>query len=118
VGGVNFRTTMDFFEDIAKLRARASCGTTLLRERYGITDERALRLRIHIVTAGSMMTYTQPFNNIVRGHDDGVVGGPRWHANPWACPGTMRRSRFRASMPTRCRCASSRSSSTRPISVR
>jgi methylmalonyl-CoA mutase N-terminal domain/subunit len=39
----------------------------LLRERYGVTDERALRMRIHIVTAGSEMTYQQPFNNIVRG---------------------------------------------------
>jgi methylmalonyl-CoA mutase N-terminal domain/subunit len=39
----------------------------LLRDRYGITDERALRLRIHVVTAGSAMTYQQPFNNIVRG---------------------------------------------------
>ena len=67
VGGVNFRTTMDFFEDIAKLRAARKLWHDLLRERYGITDERALRLRIHIVTAGSMMTYTQPFNNIVRG---------------------------------------------------
>jgi len=67
VGGVNFRTTMDFFEDIAKLRAARKLWHDLLRDRYGITDERALRLRIHIVTAGSMMTYAQPFNNIVRG---------------------------------------------------
>ncbi len=67
VGGVNFRTTMDFFEDVAKLRAARKLWHDLLRERYGITDERALKLRIHIVTAGSMMTYSQPFNNIVRG---------------------------------------------------
>lgn len=67
VGGVNFRTTMDFFEDIAKLRAARKLWHDLLRHRYGITDERALKLRIHIVTAGSMMTYSQPFNNIVRG---------------------------------------------------
>jgi methylmalonyl-CoA mutase, N-terminal domain len=39
----------------------------LLTERYGITDERALRLRIHIVTAGSAMTYQEPINNVVRG---------------------------------------------------
>ncbi len=67
VAGVNFRTTMDIFEDAAKLRAARKAWCTLLRDRYGITDERAQRLRIHIVTAGSMMTYQQPFNNIVRG---------------------------------------------------
>jgi methylmalonyl-CoA mutase N-terminal domain/subunit len=39
----------------------------LLTTRYGITDPKALRLRIHVVTAGSAMTYQQPLNNIVRG---------------------------------------------------
>ncbi len=66
-GGVNFRTTMDLFEDAAKLRAARKMWYRLLTERYGITDERALKMRIHIVTAGSLMTYQQPFNNIVRG---------------------------------------------------
>ena len=67
VGGVNFRTTMDIFEDASKLRAARKMWSDLLRDRYGVTDERALKMRIHIVTAGSMMTYQQPFNNIVRG---------------------------------------------------
>jgi len=67
VGGVNFRTTMEIFEDAAKLRAARKMWHRLLTERYGITDERALRMRIHIVTSGAYMTYQQPFNNIVRG---------------------------------------------------
>ena len=67
VGGVNFRVSMDLFEDICKLRAARKMWYRLLTERYGITDERALRLRIHIVTAGSAMTYQQPLNNIARG---------------------------------------------------
>ena len=67
VGGINLRTSMAFFEDIAKLRAARKMWHDLLRDRYGVTDERALRLRIHVVTAGSAMTYQQPFNNIVRG---------------------------------------------------
>jgi methylmalonyl-CoA mutase N-terminal domain/subunit len=67
VGGVNFRTTMEIFEDAAKLRAARKMWHRLLTERYGITDERALRLRIHIVTSGAYMQYQQPFNNIVRG---------------------------------------------------
>lgn len=66
-GGVNFRTTLDIFEDASKLRAARKMWHRLLTERYGVTDERALRMRIHVVTSGSMMTYQQPFNNIVRG---------------------------------------------------
>ena len=58
---------MAFFEDIAKLRAARKMWHDLLRGRYGVEDERALRLRIHVVTAGSAMQYQQPFNNIVRG---------------------------------------------------
>lgn len=67
VGGVNFRVGMDLFEDIAKLRAARRMWHDLLRSRYGISDTRALRMRIHIVTAGSAMTYQEPYNNIVRG---------------------------------------------------
>lgn len=67
VGGVNLRVGMDLFEDIAKLRAARKMWHDLLKSRYGVTDERALRLRIHVVTAGSAMTYQQPLNNIVRG---------------------------------------------------
>lgn len=67
IGGVNFRVSMDFFEDMAKLRAARKMWHNLLTRRYGVTDDKALRLRIHIVTAGSAMTYQQPLNNIVRG---------------------------------------------------
>lgn len=67
LGGVSFRMAMDFFEDICKIRAARKMWHDILRDRYGITDERATRLRIHIVTAGSAMTYQEPINNIVRG---------------------------------------------------
>jgi len=67
VGGVSFRISMDFFEEIAKLRIARKMWCDLLRSRYGVTDEKATRLRIHVVTAGSSMTYQQPLNNIVRG---------------------------------------------------
>ena len=63
---VNFRTSMDLFEDAAKLRTARKMWHDLLRQRYDVTDERALALRIHIVTAGSYMTYQEPINNIVR----------------------------------------------------
>lgn len=67
VAGVNFRTSMDFFEDIAKLRASRKLWSDLLVRRYGVTDVKARRLRIHSLTAGSAMTYQQPFNNLIRG---------------------------------------------------
>ncbi|HQZ34634.1 MAG TPA: acyl-CoA mutase large subunit family protein [Ilumatobacteraceae bacterium] len=72
LGGVSFRMAMDFFEDICKIRAARKMWHDLLSDRYGITDERALRLRIHIVTAGSAMTYQEPINNIVRGTTMGL----------------------------------------------
>ncbi len=72
LGGVSFRMAMDFFEDICKIRAARKMWHDLLRDRYGITEERALRLRIHIVTAGSAMTYQEPINNIVRGTTMGL----------------------------------------------
>ena len=78
VGGVNFRTSMDLFEDVAKLRAARWLWADVLAERYGITDERLSQLRIHSLTAGSAMTYQQPLNNIVRGTVmalAGVLGG-------------------------------------------
>jgi methylmalonyl-CoA mutase N-terminal domain/subunit len=65
VGGVSFRVSMELFEDIAKLRAARKMWHDLLRERYGLDDPQPLR--IHVVTAGSAMTYQQPLNNIVRG---------------------------------------------------
>jgi methylmalonyl-CoA mutase N-terminal domain/subunit len=67
IGGISLRTSMDIFEDAAKLRVARKMWSDLLRERYGVTDERSLRLRVHVVTAGSAMTYQEPLNNIIRG---------------------------------------------------
>lgn len=78
IGGVSFRTSMDLFEDVAKLRAARRMWHRVLTERYKVTNERALRLRIHSLTSGSAMTYQQPLNNIVRGTIMGlaaVLGG-------------------------------------------
>ena len=52
---------MEIFEDASKLRAARKMWHRLLTERYGITDERALRMRIRIVTSGAYMQYQQPF---------------------------------------------------------
>jgi len=78
VGGISFRVAADFFEEIAKLRVARKMWVDLLKSRYGVTDEKAARLRIHALTSGSAMTYQQPLNNIVRGTLmalAGVLGG-------------------------------------------
>ena len=75
IGGVNFRVSMEIFEDAAKLRAARKMWSDMLSERYGITNEKARQMRIHVVTAGSAMTYQEPFNNIVRGTLDGAGVG-------------------------------------------
>lgn len=78
IGGINLRTSMDFYENIAKFRAARKMWHDLLRDRYGVRDQRALQLRIHALTAGSAMTYPQPLNNLARGAVMGlaaVLGG-------------------------------------------
>ncbi len=56
----------DFFEEIAKFRAARRIFARMMRERYGARDERSLKFRFAIETAGSTLTAQQPMNNIVR----------------------------------------------------
>ena len=61
-----FNAHIDLFEEIAKFRAARRIWARRLRDRYGATDERSLRLRFHAQTAGCSLTAEQPENNIVR----------------------------------------------------
>ncbi|WP_420555763.1 acyl-CoA mutase large subunit family protein [Roseovarius sp.] len=61
-----FYVHMDLFEEVAKFRAGRRLWAKLLRERYGVTDEKALRFRFGVVCGGSSLTAAQPQNNIVR----------------------------------------------------
>ncbi len=73
-----FDVHMDFFEEIAKLRAARRIWARRLRERYGVDDPRCLRLRFHAQTAGCSLTAQQPMVNIVRTAIEalaGVLGG-------------------------------------------
>ncbi len=56
----------DFLEEIAKFRAARRLWARLMRDRFGVTDPRALQMRFHTQTAGSTLTAQQPDNNIVR----------------------------------------------------
>ena len=55
-----------FFEEIAKYRAARRIWAHVMRERFGATDERSLKLRFHAQTAGVSLTAQQPYNNVVR----------------------------------------------------
>lgn len=67
IGGVNYASGRDFFEDVCKMRAARRMWYRLLTERYGAKDPRSFIHRIHALTTGSWMTYQQPLNNIIRG---------------------------------------------------
>ena len=57
---------MDLFEEVAKFRAGRRIWARLLRERYGVTDDKALHFRFGVVCGGSSLAAAQPYNNIVR----------------------------------------------------
>jgi methylmalonyl-CoA mutase N-terminal domain/subunit len=73
-----FNAHIDFFEEIAKYRAARRIWARWMRDRYGATDERSLRMRFHTQTAGVSLTAQQPEVNIVRTAIEalaGVLGG-------------------------------------------
>jgi methylmalonyl-CoA mutase N-terminal domain/subunit len=57
---------LDFFEEIAKMRAARRIWAREMKERYGAKDPRSLLVRFHTQTAGVSLTAQQPENNIVR----------------------------------------------------
>ncbi len=61
-----FNAHNDFFQEVAKFRAARRLWARLLRERFGVTNEKALALRFHAQTGGSTLTAQQPENNVVR----------------------------------------------------
>ena len=61
-----FNSHIDFFEEIAKLRAARRIWARELRDTYGAKSERSLLMRSHSQTAGVSLTAQQPHNNVVR----------------------------------------------------
>lgn len=61
-----FNAHNDFFEEVAKYRAARRIWAREMRDRFGSTSERTLKLRFHTQTAGVSLTVQQPLNNIVR----------------------------------------------------
>jgi len=69
---------MDFFMEIAKLRAARFLWSKLMVEKFQPKDPRSTALRTHCQTSGASLTEHDPYNNIVRTSIEalaGVLGG-------------------------------------------
>jgi methylmalonyl-CoA mutase, N-terminal domain len=82
-----FNAHIDFFEEIAKLRAARRIWAREMRETYGARNPRAWLMRTHVQTAGVSLTAQQPLNNITRTAIEalaGVLGGTQsLHTNSY-----------------------------------
>ena len=61
-----FTAGLDFFDEVAKFRAARRLWARIMKERYGASVPKAQMLRVHVHTAGSVLTAQQPLNNVVR----------------------------------------------------
>ncbi len=61
-----FAAHNDFLEEIAKFRAARRMWAKLMKEKFGVTNPSAMRLKFHTQTSGSTLTAQQPDNNIIR----------------------------------------------------
>ncbi len=57
---------IDFFEEIAKIRAARRMWARFLKEKYGAKNQRSMQFRFAVHTAGCSLLPQQPLNNIVR----------------------------------------------------
>ena len=61
-----FGIGMNFYMEIAKLRAARLLWATLVKEKFGAKKQKSLTLRTHCQTSGWSLTQADPYNNIVR----------------------------------------------------
>jgi len=62
----SFGANIDFFEEIAKVRAARRIWARMLKEELGAKDHRSWKLKVSMKTSGSSLTTQQPINNIIR----------------------------------------------------
>jgi methylmalonyl-CoA mutase N-terminal domain/subunit len=73
-----FNAHVDFFEEIAKMRAARRIWARRMKDQYGAKNPRSWLCRFHVQTAGCSLTAQQPELNIVRTALEalsGVLGG-------------------------------------------
>jgi len=61
-----FASHNNFLEEISKFRAARRLWAKIMKDRFKVSNEKAMRLRFHTQTGGSTLTAQQPLNNIVR----------------------------------------------------
>lgn len=61
-----FSIDNDFFEEIAKFRAARVLWHNLIIERFGKQYSNSAKMRFHVQTGGSTLTFIEPENNIIR----------------------------------------------------
>ena len=61
-----FNAHNGFLEEIAKFRAARKAWATIMKNRFGVTNEKAMMCRFHVQTGGSTLTANQINNNVVR----------------------------------------------------
>ena len=61
-----FAIGMNFFMEIAKLRAARKLWAELMADRFSPKEERSLMLRTHCQTSGVSLTSLDPYNNVIR----------------------------------------------------
>lgn len=57
---------MNFYMEIAKMRAARRIWATLVKEKFNPTNDKSLLLRTHCQTSGWTLTEQDPYNNIIR----------------------------------------------------
>jgi methylmalonyl-CoA mutase N-terminal domain/subunit len=73
-----FNSHLDFFEEIAKLRAARRIWSRAMKEKYKAKNPRSWLCRFHVQTAGCSLTAQQPELNVIRTALEalaGVLGG-------------------------------------------
>src|SRR6058998_2466821 len=61
-----FAIGMNFFMEVAKLRAARLLWATLVKKRFNPKQPSSLMLRTHCQTSGASLTEQDPFNNVIR----------------------------------------------------
>ncbi|NLJ27213.1 acyl-CoA mutase large subunit family protein [Desulforhabdus amnigena] len=69
---------IDFFEEIAKMRAGRRMWARIMKDRFHAKNPRSMLMRFHTQTAGCSLTAQEPYNNIIRTTTEalaGILGG-------------------------------------------
>jgi methylmalonyl-CoA mutase, N-terminal domain len=69
---------IDFFEEIAKMRASRRLWARIMKDRFKAKDPRSMLMRFHTQTAGCSLTAQEPYNNVIRTTTEGlaaILGG-------------------------------------------